>query len=167
MCARFKRAADGLPRGIRSRSGMTMKLVRFGEWRTGLVVELPTGLHVIDVVASLGALLPEDPVSNGVLNGILRDEGSWAPLIEHWGPAGAGLQRLARVALRRPDHPGLVMRPFDETLATPPSGHSPRIVALEITELNHETASCRERPQVSDRVADQRVVALDAYRNRL
>jgi hypothetical protein len=52
--------------------GMTMKLVRFGERRTGLVVELPTGPHVIDVVASVGTLLPEDPVSSGVLNGILR-----------------------------------------------------------------------------------------------
>jgi hypothetical protein len=144
--------------------GMTMKLVRFGEWRTGLVVELPTGLHVIDVVASIGALLPEDPVSNGVLNGVFRNGGSWAPLIEHWGPAGTGLKRLARVALRRPDHPGLVMRPFDETLATPSSGHSPRIAALEITELNHQAASCREQPPVGDRVADQRVVALDAYR---
>jgi hypothetical protein len=42
---------------------MMLKLVRFGEWRTGLVVELPTGPHVIDVVAGVGTLLPEDPVS--------------------------------------------------------------------------------------------------------
>jgi hypothetical protein len=146
--------------------GMTMKLVRFGDWRTGLMVQLPTGLHVIDVVASVGALLPEDPVSNGVLNGVLRDGGSWAPLIEHWGPAGTGLKRLAQLALRRPDHPGLVMRPFDETLTTPLSGNSPGIVALEITELSNEAASCPERPAVSDRIADERVVVLDAYRNR-
>jgi hypothetical protein len=149
---------------------MTMKLIRFREWRTGLVVELPTGLHVIDVVASVGALLPEDPISNGVLNGVLKDGSTWAPLIEHWGPAGAGLKRLAQVALRRPDHPGLVMHPFDETLATPLSGNSPLIVALEITELSNEAASNLEPPAVSDRVADEadeRVVALDAYRNRL
>ena len=93
--------------------GMTMKLVRFGEQRTGLVVELPTGPHVIDIVASVGTLLPEDPVSSGVLNGILREGGSWAPLIEHWTYARAGLKRLAEVALRRPDHPDLIMRPFD------------------------------------------------------
>lgn len=147
--------------------GMTMKLIRFREWRTGLVVELPTGLHVIDVVASVGALLPEDPVSNGVLNGVLGDGGSWAPLIEHWGPAGTGLKRLAQLALKRPDHPGLVMHPFDETLATPLSGNSPLIVALEITELSNEAASCLERPAASDRATDERVVALDAYRNRL
>ena len=84
---------------------MTMKLVRFGERRTGLVVELPTGPHVIDIVASVGTLLPEDPVSSGVLNGILREGGSWAPLIEHWTYARAGLKRLAEVALRREDLP--------------------------------------------------------------
>lgn len=48
---------------------MTMKLVRFGERRTGLVVELPTGPHVIDIVASVGTLLPEDPVSSGPRRG--------------------------------------------------------------------------------------------------
>jgi hypothetical protein len=147
---------------------MAMKLVRFSDWRTGLMVELTSGLHVIDVVASVGALLPEDPVSNGVLNGVLsRDGGSWAPLIEHWGPAGTGLKRLAQLALRRPDHPGLVVRPFDQTLVTPLSGNSPRIVALEITELSNEAASCREPPAASEPVADERVVVLDAYRKRL
>ena len=146
---------------------MMLKLVRFGEWRTGLVVELPTGPHVVDVVASVGALLPEDPVSSGVLNGILREGGGWAPLIEHWTYARVGLKRLAEMALRRPDHPHLIMRPFDETLAAPLSGNSPRIVALEITELSNEAAFSRERPTASEPVADERVVALDSYRNRL
>jgi hypothetical protein len=147
--------------------GMTMKLVRFGERRTGLVVELPTGPHVIDIVASVGTLLPEDPVSSGVLNGILREGGSWAPLIEHWTYARAGLKRLAEVALRRPDHPDLIMRPFDGILAVPSTGNSASIAALEITELNNDAASNRERPLIRDRVADERVVALDAYRNRV
>src|SRR6266403_3256199 len=52
-----------------------MKLVRFGDRRTGLVVDLEAGPHIIDVVASVGALLPHDPISNGVLNGILREGG--------------------------------------------------------------------------------------------
>jgi hypothetical protein len=147
--------------------GMTMKLVRFGERRTGLVVELPTGPHVIDIVASVGTLLPEDPVSSGVLNGILREGGSWAPLIEHWTYARAGLKRLAEVALRRPDHPDLIMRPFDGILAARSTGNSASIAALEITELNNDAASNRERPPIRDRVADERVVALDAYRNRV
>jgi len=146
---------------------MMLKLVRFGEWRTGLVVELPTGPHVIDVVASVGTLLPEDPVSSGVLNGILREGGSWAPLIEHWTYARAGLKRLAEVALRRPDHPDLIMRPLDGILAAPSTSYSASIAALEITELNNDAASNRERPPIRDRVADERVVALDAYRNKV
>jgi hypothetical protein len=52
-----------------------MKLVRFGDRRTGLVVDLEARLHIIDVVASVGALLPHVPISNGVLNGILREGG--------------------------------------------------------------------------------------------
>jgi hypothetical protein len=146
---------------------MMLKLVRFGEWRTGLVVELPTGPYVIDVVASVGTLLPEDPVSSGVLNGILRDGGSRAPLIEHWAHVRAGLRRMAQLALRRPDHPGLIMHPFDGIFVTPPSGNSGGVATLEITELNNDAASNRERPPIRDRVADERVVALDAYRNRV
>jgi hypothetical protein len=61
-----------------------MKLVRFGGWRTGLLVQLPNGPHMIDVVASVGVLLPEDPISHGLLNGMLKNGGSWAPLIQHW-----------------------------------------------------------------------------------
>jgi hypothetical protein len=146
---------------------MMLKLVRFGEWRTGLVVELPTGPHVIDVVASVGTLLPEDPVSSGLLNGILREGGSWAPLIEHWAHVRAGLKRLAEVALRRPDRPDLFMHPFDGILAAPLTGNSASIAALEITELNNDATSTRERPRIRDGVADARVVALDAYRNRV
>jgi hypothetical protein len=46
----------------------------------GLVVDLEAGPHIIDVVASVGALLPYDPISNGVLNGILREGGDSAHL---------------------------------------------------------------------------------------
>jgi hypothetical protein len=75
-----------------------MKLIRFDDDRTGLVVELPSGPHVIDVVASISALVPEDPISHGVLNGLLKDNGNWAPLIQHWKMARAGLRRLTILA---------------------------------------------------------------------
>jgi hypothetical protein len=61
-----------------------MKLVRFDGGKTGLMVQLAAGLHVIDVIGSLGVLSPDDPVSHGILNGILKDKGNWAPLIAHW-----------------------------------------------------------------------------------
>jgi hypothetical protein len=109
-----------------------MKLVRFGDRRTGLVVDLEAGPHIIDVVASVGALLPHDPISNGVLNGILREGGDWAPLIEHWSHASAGLRRLINLALMAPDHPHLVLRTYDDAQVM--LHDSCGIVALEISE---------------------------------
>ena len=73
-----------------------MKLIRFDGNKTGLVVELASGIHVVDVIASIGALVPEDPISHGVLNGLLKDNGSWAQLIQHWGMA-----RIAACATSR------------------------------------------------------------------
>ena len=116
-----------------------MKLVRFGDRRTGLVVDLDSGPHVIDVVASVGALLPHDPISNGVLNGILREGGSWAPLIEHWPRASAGLRKLINLALKMPDHPHLVLRTYDgaHVILDDSSG----IAVLEISE-SRKNQSC-------------------------
>ena len=54
-----------------------MKLVRFDDGKTGLMVQLAAGPHVIDVIGSLGVLSPGDPISQGVLNGILKNKGSW------------------------------------------------------------------------------------------
>ena len=76
-----------------------MKLVQFDGGKTGLMVQLAAGPHVIDVIGSLGVLVPDDPISQGILNGILKDQGSWAPLIEHWEQARSGLRRLASLAL--------------------------------------------------------------------
>jgi hypothetical protein len=104
-----------------------MKLIRFADGRTGLVVDLDSGPHVIDVVASVGALLPYDPISNGLLNGILRDGG-----IEHWSHVRAGLRRLINLALKVPDHPHLVLRNYDQAQVM--LHDSVGITALEISE---------------------------------
>ena len=52
-----------------------MKLVRFDGGKTGLMVQLASGPHVIDVIGSLGAFAPDDPLSQGILNGILKEAG--------------------------------------------------------------------------------------------
>jgi hypothetical protein len=109
-----------------------MKFVRFGENRTGLVVDLPAGAHVLDIVASVSALLPGDPISNGIVNGILKDGGSWAPLIEHWPRVSVGLRKLANFALKSPDHASLVMRSWEDARVMP--GGSGGIAAMEISE---------------------------------
>src|SRR5258705_7299074 len=112
-----------------------MKLVRFGDRRTGLVVDLEAGPHIIDVVASVGALLPHDPISNGVL---FKWRTEWhferrrTPLIEHWSHASAGLRRLINLALMAPDHPHLVLRTYDDAQVM--LHDSCGIVALEISE---------------------------------
>jgi len=111
-----------------------MKLVRFDSGKTGLMVQLAAGPHVIDVIGSLGVLSPDDPISQGILNGILKDKGSWAPLIAHWEQARVGLRRLASLALANPDRPHLVICRADEVspvlLLRNPGG----IVALDIVE---------------------------------
>jgi len=50
-----------------------MKLIRFDDWQTGLLVELSEGPYVIDVIASLGMFAPADPIVSGVLSDMLKD----------------------------------------------------------------------------------------------
>jgi hypothetical protein len=111
-----------------------MMLVRFDGGKTGLMIQLASGPHVIDVIGSLGALSPDDPVSQGILNGILRDKGSWAPLIEHWEQARSGLRRLVSLALANPDRPHLVICRADEARLALPLGNPRRIAILDIGE---------------------------------
>lgn len=111
-----------------------MKLVRFDGGRTGLVVQLASSPHVIDVIGSLGALSPDDPISQGILNGILKDRGSWAPLIVHWEQARTGLRRLASLAFANPDRPHLVICRADEARLALPLGSPGGIVSLDIAE---------------------------------
>jgi hypothetical protein len=109
-----------------------MKFVRFGENRTGLVINLPAGTHVLDIVASVSVLLPEDPISNGIVNGILKDGGSWGPLVEHLPRVRTDLRRLATVAHRSPDHPHLVLRSWEDAQVMPAG--SSGIVSMEISD---------------------------------
>jgi hypothetical protein len=111
-----------------------MKLIRFDGGKTGLMVQFASGPHVIDVIGSPGALAPDDPVSQGILNGMLKDKGSWAPLIEHWTRARIGLRRLASLASANPDRPHLVVCRSDEARLAPSSGFPGGIVSLDIAE---------------------------------
>jgi hypothetical protein len=111
-----------------------MKLVRFDGGKTGLMIQLASGPHVIDVIGSLGVFSPDDPISQGILNGILKDKGSWAPLIEHWEMVRMGLRRLASLASANPDRPHLVIRRVDEVRLALPLGNPRGIAALDIVE---------------------------------
>jgi hypothetical protein len=111
-----------------------MRLARFDGGKTGLMVQLASGPHVVDVIGSLGALAPDDPISQGVLNGILKDRGSWAPLIQHWEQARSGLRRLASLALANPDRPYLVICRADVARLALPLGNPRGIATLDIVE---------------------------------
>ena len=89
----------------------------------------------MDVIASIGALVPEDPISHGVLNGLLKDSGSWAQLIQHWEMARKGLRRLA--VLARASGP-VVLRRLDEVRGTS-ARHPDGIGSLDIGELEAAT----------------------------
>jgi hypothetical protein len=111
-----------------------MKLVRFDGGKTGLMVQFASGPHVIDVIGSLGALSPGDPISQGILNGILKNKGSWAPLIERWNRARIGWRRLASLALANPDRPDLVICRADQVSLAALLRNPGGVVILDIVE---------------------------------
>lgn len=110
-----------------------MKLIRFNNGRTGLIVDRLDGPYVIDVVGSIGALAPDDPITQGMLNGALKDNRSWAHVIEHWSYVRRGLGKLARLAMTQ-EARGLAMQPLCEVRLDHASGDPNSIATLVIAE---------------------------------
>jgi hypothetical protein len=108
-----------------------MKLVRMSDEKVGLLVLLPGGLHVIDIAGSLGVFAPHDPLSNGLLNGALKDGCNWSLIVKHWAHLRSPLQRLANFAMGNPGQSCLVMQPFTEQFRIEDA--IDRIVAIDIT----------------------------------
>jgi hypothetical protein len=121
-----------------------MRLVRFGEARTGILLELTDGPHVLDVVASAGALSSEDPTSAEIINVALRDGSTWGPLIEHWCSVRVGLAKLVHMASSNPSHPGLVIHRHADLDAMSKSTKGGEIVALGIAENDDAFSYCAE-----------------------
>jgi hypothetical protein len=110
----------------------TMKLVSLGDGKIGLHVLLPTGPHAIDIGESVGVFTPQDPLSNGILNGSFKDGGNWSAIVKHWTHLKRPLTRLANIAAICPEHPLLVLRPLTERHGQRESGGS--ILSIEITD---------------------------------
>ena len=147
-----------------------MKLVRFDGGKTGLMVQLASGPHVIDVIGSLGVLSPDDPISQGILNGILKDKGSWAPLIEHWEQARIGLRRLASLA--NPDRLHLVICRADEVSLAPLLRNQRGIVTLDITESSEVAQDLTGREAMERQFgvpspADTEVTSIIPFRDKI
>lgn len=109
-----------------------MKLVRLDDDRIGLFVLLPKGAYVIDIAKSLG-VFAHDPLSNGLLNGVMKDGHDWSMIVKHWVHLRWPLKRLLSIALASPDAPRLVLRPFVEATGTA-RGADP-IIAIEVTDI--------------------------------
>ena len=109
-----------------------MKFVRMNRGEIGLLVELPTGPHAIDLAKSLGAFAAHDLVSGGLVNGALKEKSAWASMIKHWDYLRVPLSLLMRSALADPHDSRLVLRPFAHERQA--GWSSPGIVALDITD---------------------------------
>jgi hypothetical protein len=146
-----------------------MKLVRFDGGKTGLMVQLAAGPHVI---GSLGVLSPDDPLSQGILNGILKDKGNWAPLIAHWEQARVGLRRLESLALATSDRPNLVIRRAEEVSLAPFLGNPRCIVTLDIVESSEVAQDPTGREAMEGQFgvlspADTQVTSIIPFRDKI
>ena len=109
-----------------------MKLVRMDGDRIGLFVLLPKGPYAIDIANSLG-IFPHDPLSNGLLNGAMKDGHDWSIIVKHWGHLRWPLKKLQSIALANPDTPRLVLQPLVDAMGTA-SATNP-IIAIEVTDI--------------------------------
>jgi hypothetical protein len=107
-----------------------MKFFKTNSENIGLLVELPTGPHIVDVAKSLGLFAARDPVAGALINGTLKEKSVWTALVNHWQYLRMPLTLLARTALADPDDPRLVLYPFADARQTT----EPGIVALDITD---------------------------------
>ncbi|HZV50947.1 MAG TPA: fumarylacetoacetate hydrolase family protein [Candidatus Dormibacteraeota bacterium] len=77
---------------------MTVRMVRFQGWRTGLVVEAG-GERVVDLVASLPAFARERPAEADLLRSLLpAPEGGWEPLVRAWAEARVAVEDFLNAA---------------------------------------------------------------------
>src|ERR1700751_5019344 len=109
-----------------------MKLVRMADGKIGLFVLLPKGAYAIDIASSLG-VFSHDPLSNGLLKGVLKDGHHWSLLVNHWAHLRSPLKKLQNIALRSPDHPCLVLQPLMDGPGTASAANP--IIAIEITDI--------------------------------
>jgi hypothetical protein len=134
-----------------------MKLVRMDGDKIGLLVELPTGPHVVDIVNSLGVFAAHDPVSGALINGVLKERCAWVALVNNWNYLRKPLKLLARTASTNADDSRLAICPFayERQMNDPPRG----IVAIDITDADPEICDPAGQlvvpRQFSEAMADQ------------
>lgn len=109
-----------------------MKFVKIADEKIGLFVLSPKGAYVIDIASSLG-VLSHDPLSIGLLKGVLKDGHHWSLLVNHWAHLRWPLKKLQNTALSSPDHPCLVLQTLMDGPGTASAANP--IIAIEITDI--------------------------------
>jgi hypothetical protein len=109
-----------------------MKLVTIDREKIGLLVQLPTGSHVVDIVKSLGVFATHNPMSGAFVSSALKQRCAWVALVSGWSYLRQSFEFLARTALNNPDDPRVVIYPTAcrQLIEHPPRG----IVAIDITD---------------------------------
>jgi 2-keto-4-pentenoate hydratase/2-oxohepta-3-ene-1,7-dioic acid hydratase in catechol pathway len=94
-----------------------VKIARFGDWSTGIVV---SGDRVVDIAASLPALAESTPEAAAVLRPLFSGPAAteWGPLIGAWDEARGPLGLLEQRAEQ--DEPDVVTYPLAEVTLLPP-----------------------------------------------
>lgn len=108
-----------------------MRLVRFDNWQTGVVVDRKGKPEILDIEASLAELRSSRPRVAALLRPFFETPASadWAPLITAWREIRPLLEELKGQAEAGPDS-GLVVRPFGSVRLRPPiSGRRSRAYA--------------------------------------
>ena len=120
-----------------------MKILRFDDWKTGLLIEGPGGARVLDVGANLELLRAHDAAGATLVQTVLgaKGDGDWGPMIDSWDSAGKVLHAMIDMA-----GPGggsrMLLKPLSSVrLRAPlPSPHA-RIFALGGNVASHMAAA--------------------------
>jgi 2-keto-4-pentenoate hydratase/2-oxohepta-3-ene-1,7-dioic acid hydratase in catechol pathway len=126
-----------------------MKLVRFDDDSTGLLIEGNSGTAVLDVAASLQGYSRKDPAGATILAAMfsIGGGGSWVPMITNWAATRPLLTAMIRLVGEGAD--GLTVRPLDSIRLRPPLA-SPlvRVFALGSNFASHmkKVAMIRGKP---------------------
>lgn len=121
-----------------------MKILRFNEGRTGILIERPGAQPaVLDVAANIDVLRGHDYAGALLLESVLPDggAGSWQPMIDNWDAVGKVLQAMTAKAQGGAQ---MVLRPLASVqLCAPLPSPTVRIFALGGNVASHMAAAMR------------------------
>jgi 2-keto-4-pentenoate hydratase/2-oxohepta-3-ene-1,7-dioic acid hydratase in catechol pathway len=120
-----------------------VKILRFDDWKTGLLIEGSGSAQVLDVGANLDVFRVHDPAGATLLQTLLgaKGDGDWGPMIDSWESAGKVLHSMVNMA-GSSGGSRMILKPLSSVrLRAPlPSPHA-RIFALGGNVASHMAAA--------------------------